>query len=99
MATTHGSKEVVWIRRLFSGINFEMRAIKVSCDSQSAIFLEKNPSYHSKINHIDVQYHFIRDVVESNKVLVEKINTLENIADSLTNSLSAMKFSWWREAM
>jgi hypothetical protein len=49
--------------------------MKVSCDNQSAIFLEKNPSYHSKTKHIDVQYHFVRDIVESKKVLLEKVDT------------------------
>jgi hypothetical protein len=99
MAATHGSKEVVWLQRLCSGIRFEQRAMKVSCDSQSTIFLAKNPAYHSKTKHIDVQYHFIRDMVESNKVLLEKVDTLENIADSLTKSVSVVKFSWCREAM
>jgi hypothetical protein len=37
--------------------------------------------------------------VESNKVLLEKVDTLENIADSLTKSMSVVKFSWCREAM
>jgi hypothetical protein len=99
MAVTHGRKEAVWLQRLCSGIRFKQRAMKVSCDSQSTIFLAKNHAYHSKTKHIDVQYHFVRDMVESNKVLVEKVDTLENIADSLTKSVSVVKFSWCIEAM
>jgi hypothetical protein len=99
MVATHGSKEAVWLQRLSSGIGFEQRAMKVSCDSQSAIFPAKNPAYQSKTKHIDVQYHFVRDMVESNKVLLEKVDTLENIVDSLTKFVSAVKFSWCREAM
>jgi hypothetical protein len=38
-------------------------------------------------------------MVESNKVLLEKVDTLENIADSLTKPVSVVKFSWCREAM
>jgi hypothetical protein len=99
MAATHGRKQAVWIQRLCSGIRFEKKAMKVSCDSQSTIFLENNPAYHSNTKHIDVQYHFRRDMVESNKVLLEKVEMLENIADSLTKSVSDVKFSWRREAM
>jgi hypothetical protein len=55
MEATHGSKEAVWLQRLCSGIGFEQRAMKVSCDSQSAIFLANNHVYHSKTKHIDVQ--------------------------------------------
>ena len=66
---------------------------------QSALFLEKKHAYHSKTKHIDVQYHFVRDMVESNKVLLEKVDMLENIADLLTNYVSVVKFSWCRETM
>jgi hypothetical protein len=54
METTHGSKEEVWIKGCVQELRFEQRAMKISCDSQSTIFLEKNPSYHSKTKHIDV---------------------------------------------
>jgi hypothetical protein len=61
-------------------------------------FLAKNPAYYSKTKHIDVQYHFVRDMVEE-KVLLIKVNTLNNVADSLTKSVSIEKFSWCRESM
>ena len=59
--------------------------VRIDCDSQSAIFLAKKPAYHSRTKHIDVQYHFVRDMVESMKLLLEKVDTLENVVDSLTN--------------
>jgi len=38
-------------------------------------------------------------MVESNKVMLDKVDTLENITDSLKNSMSIVKFYWCREAM
>jgi hypothetical protein len=73
--------------------------MKVNYDNQSTIFLAKNPAYHSNTKHIDVQYHCMRYMVESNKVLLEIVYTLENITDSLTKSVSAVNFSWCRVAM
>ena len=35
------------------------QAIRIDCDSQSAIFLAKNPAYNSNTKHIDLQYHFV----------------------------------------
>jgi hypothetical protein len=90
MVATHESKETVWLQRMCSGIGFDQRAMKVICDSQSAILMAKNHAYHSKTKHIDVKYHFIRDMVEINKVLPKKVDTLENIADSLTKSVSVV---------
>jgi hypothetical protein len=59
----------------------------------------KNPAYHSKTKHIDVQYHFVRDMVEENKVLLMKVYTLKNVVDSLIKFVSTEKFSWCRGSM
>jgi hypothetical protein len=88
MADTHASKEAVWLQRLCSCIGLVQQAVRLYCDIHSAIFMEKNPTYHSKTKHVDVQYHFVRDMVEEKKVLLEKVDTLKNVADSLTKSMS-----------
>eukprot|EP00253_Pinus_taeda_P011075 PITA_11075 len=99
IAATHASKEVVWLQRLCSSMGLVQEAIRINSDSQSAIFLAKNPAYHSKTKHIDVQYHFVRDMIEEKKVLLVKVDTLKNTEDALTKSVSFEKFSWCRETM
>jgi hypothetical protein len=99
MAATHASKEAIWLQRLCSGIGLVQEDVRIECDSQSAIFLAKNPAYHSKTKHIDVQYHFVRDMIEEKKVSLMKVDTLKNVADSLTKSVSTEKFSWCRGSM
>jgi hypothetical protein len=63
------------------------------------MFLARNPTYHYETNHIDVQYHFVKDMVEEKKVILVKADTLDYVADSLTKSVSIEKFSWCRESM
>eukprot|EP00253_Pinus_taeda_P011767 PITA_11767 len=99
MAATHASKEAVWLQRLFSTMGLVQGAIRIDCDSQSAIFLAKNLAYHSKTKHIDVQYHFVRVLIEDKKVLLVKVDTLKNTADALTKSMISEKLSWCRETM
>ena len=99
MAATHASKEAVWLQRLCSSMGLIQGDIRIDCDSQSAIFLAKNPAYHSKTKHIDVQYHFVRDMIEDRKVLLVKVDSLKNTTDALTKSSSSEKFSWCRETM
>ena len=41
----------------------------------------------------------MRDMVESKKVLLEKVEILDNVADSLKKSMSTEKFSWCRATM
>ena len=85
MVATHASKEVVWLQILCSGIGLVQQVIRIDCDSQSAIFLVKNPNYHSKKKNIDIQYHFVRDMVEEKKVLLMKVENFRNVTDSLKN--------------
>jgi hypothetical protein len=99
MIATHASKEVVWLQILCSGIGLVQQVVRIDCDSHSEIFMLKNPAYHSKTKHIDIQYHFVRDMVEEKKVLLMKVDTLKNVADSLTKYVSIEKFSWCRGSM
>eukprot|EP00253_Pinus_taeda_P012500 PITA_12500 len=99
MAAAHARKEAVWLLRLCSSMGLVQRSIRIYCDSQSAILLAKNPTYHSKTKHIDVQYHFVRDMVEDKKLLLVKVDTLNNTADALTKFVSTEKFFWCREKM
>ena len=70
MAATHISKEAVWLHRLCSSMGLVQQAIRIYYDGKSEIFLAKNPAYHSKTKQIDVQYHFVRDMVEGKLVLL-----------------------------
>eukprot|EP00253_Pinus_taeda_P012106 PITA_12106 len=90
-----GKKEL----RLCSSMGLVQGALRIDCDSQSEIFLAKNPAYHLKTKHIDVQYDFVRDIIEYKKVLLVKVDTLKNTADAFTKSVSSKKFSWCREIM
>eukprot|EP00253_Pinus_taeda_P029339 PITA_29339 len=99
MPATHASKEAVLLQRLCSSMGLVQEAIRIDCDNQCAIFLAKNPTYHSKTKHIDVQYHFVRDMIDDKEVLMMKVDALKNIADTLTKPVSSEKFSWCREIM
>jgi hypothetical protein len=46
-----------------------------------------NPEFHARSKHIDVQYHYVRELLESNTISVEYIRTSEMAADCLTKPL------------
>ena len=62
------------------------------CDNQSALHLAKNQVYHERSKHIDIRLHFVRDVIESKIVGVEKVSTEDNPFDMMTKSLPRSKF-------
>ena len=48
--------------------------------------------FHERTKHIDVKYHYVRDVVAQDKLKVCKISTHDNPADMLTKSVPVAKF-------
>lgn len=48
------------------GINQD--TMTVFCDSSSAINISKNPVQHYRTKHIDIRYHFIRELVENKEI-------------------------------
>lgn len=68
MASTHSRKEVVLLKILCLGMGLAYRVKRIDCEIQIATFLSKDPTYHSKRKHIEVLYHFVRDMVEGKVV-------------------------------
>lgn len=55
--------------------------------------------YHTLTKHGDVKYQFVRWKVDSGQALIEKVDTLDDVADYLTKPITMNKFSWCRKAM
>ena len=63
IAITEVVKEALWVKGLVNELGMVQDCISVMCDSQSAIHLSKNKTYHERTKHFDVRLHFVRDVI------------------------------------
>ncbi|KAG8501335.1 hypothetical protein CXB51_003507 [Gossypium anomalum] len=91
MAITKACKEAIWLKGLFSELNEDLQISTLFCDNQSAIFLTKDQMFHERTKHIDVQYHFIRDIIARGDNVLSKLSTHENPTDMMTKSLPITK--------
>lgn len=73
--------------------------VTIHCDSQSALALSKNPTFHDRTKHTNVKYHFIRDVVQEGGVKLVKISTTHNPVDMMTKSLPASRLNYLCEIL
>ncbi|MCO5559149.1 hypothetical protein L7F22_012742 [Adiantum nelumboides] len=53
---------------------------------------EELDEFHSKTKHVDVKYHFIREVLEDKQIQLMKIHTKDNLSDLLTKGLPGEGF-------
>ena len=56
--------QLLWMKKLLSDYGISQDIMVVYYDNYSAIDISKNPIQHSKTKHIEIRYHFIRDLVE-----------------------------------
>ncbi|KAM1399624.1 hypothetical protein ACFX2F_027020 [Malus domestica] len=92
MAVTEAIKEVIWLQGLLDDLGVQQDHVNVHCDSQSAIHLAKNQVHHARTKHIDVRFHFVREIIDDGDILLQKIETADNPADMLTKPVSLHKF-------
>ena len=61
------------------------------------IAMAKNPQQHGRSKHIDIKYHFVRELVENKTIKLKYCPTKEMIADFLTKGLNREQFFYLRK--
>eukprot|EP00253_Pinus_taeda_P002005 PITA_02005 len=92
--------QAVWLRRLLQDVREELTVTTtIRCDNQSSIKLANNPMFHKNTKHIDTQFHFVSEKVQSKEIHLEYCNTCDNVVDIFTKPLGKFKFQMFREML
>jgi hypothetical protein len=76
-----------------------MRVTAILCDNQRCIKMTENPVFHDRSKHIEIRYHFIRDMVQRGALKLQYISTDEQVVDVMTKPLSRVKFEHFRDKL
>ena len=84
--------QVIWIQHQLVdyGLNFSLTPIY--CDNDAAIQIVKNPVQFSKVKHIAIKEHFIRDSFNQGLIVPTHIHTDDNVADLFTKPVNRARF-------
>src|SRR5579859_3800899 len=100
MALTQAAKESIWIQRLIEELGIPIANVNVIyADNQGSIALAKNPEYHARTKHIDIQHHFVRECVENGSIILQYVPTNEMAADAMTKGLTRDLLRYLRSLM
>ena len=91
VAMTEAAKEMIWLQTFMKELGQKCDMGTLYSDSQSGIFLAKNPAFHSRTKYIQVKYHFIRHLLSDEQLKLEKICESQNSADMLTKGVTVEK--------
>nr|GEU62832.1 uncharacterized mitochondrial protein AtMg00810-like [Tanacetum cinerariifolium] len=100
MAATTAACQAIWLRELLAKVTgLERQKVIIRVDNKSAIALSKNPVFHGRSKHIHTRYHFIRECVENEQVIVEHVSGENQRANPLTKALARIRFKEMRSLL
>jgi hypothetical protein len=93
VAASAAAQEMIWMVNILKEIGFNDLDATLLMDNQGAIAIANDPVHHGRTKHIDVRFHYIRDLVKEKIVKLEYCPTEAQLADIFTKGLNAVTFN------
>jgi hypothetical protein len=94
IAACSAGREAKWIRQLLSELSFPVVGpTTIFEDNQGCIAISNNNRTDSRTKHIDIKYHFVRDMVQNHEIHFQYVATDKMLADFLTKPTNIAKFT------
>ena len=92
-ALSAASDEVMFLRTLLGELGFvQTEPTVINEDNKGTRDLATNPVFHKRTKHIEIRYHSIRERVEQGHILINLVDSKNNISDILTKATSLKHF-------
>ncbi|GKE98311.1 ribonuclease H-like domain-containing protein, partial [Tanacetum coccineum] len=92
--------ETCWIRNLLRELHTPLSFATIQyCDNVSAVYLSSNPVQHQRTKHIEIDIHFVRDLVATRQVRVLHVPSRFQYADIFTKGLPSALFDEFRDSL
>lgn len=105
IALANCAKQGQWIAQIFRDLGLpkyigkNSRLVQMLGDNQGAIALTRNAHLNDRSKHVDICYHFIRDLAEKGDLRVDYIPTEDMVADGMTKPLARVAFERFKSQM
>lgn len=84
--------EVCWLTSLITEMGLKITSQPtIYCDNIGATYLAANPVFHSRMKHLALDYHFVRNHVQAGHMCVSHVTSADQLADALTKPLVRAK--------
>ncbi|GKE70484.1 hypothetical protein Tco_1528556 [Tanacetum coccineum] len=87
-------QQALWMKQALIVYDIRLDDVPIMCDNKGTIDLSRNQVQHSRTKHIEIHHHFLRDSVQKGHISIEKVPSVDNIADILTKPLKREAFNY-----
>ncbi|GKB51934.1 ribonuclease H-like domain-containing protein [Tanacetum coccineum] len=92
--------ETCWLRNLLRELHTPLSSVTlVYCDNISVVYLSCNPVQHQRTKHIEIDIHFVRDLVAAGELRVLHVPSRYQYADIFTKGLPSALFEEFRSSL
>jgi hypothetical protein len=93
VALSEASCEACWLRNLYTELGFldEDQPMIIKGDNKGSLTMARNPQFHKHSKHIDIRWHWIRELVKDGTITVESCCDPKQPVDILTKVLARPK--------
>ena len=100
VSCTSAAKEAIWLSNILAFVLDRPRTpITIKVDNQGSIGSANSGAITSRNKHIDIRYHFIRDVIIQKLIALMHIPTSDQTADIFTKALAFVLFERFRTSL
>lgn len=86
------TSELNWISKLRLELGMPFSSPTIYCENVGATYLCANPVFHSRLKHVAIDFHFVREQVQRKVLRVVHVHSSDQLADSLTKPLAKSVF-------
>ena len=88
VSASSAGREILWMRSLLQELGMEIEGPStLHVDNLSALRVLKNPEHHGRMKHIDIKWHWIREIIKRGEIEVHFLPTSDMTADIFNKAL------------